>query len=254
MNWQDGPEALQSAFTPNVAYFDPGAIVTLKSIYQKPSSPPKFATARRAPSTQALKNLLASKEEVARINQEWAHFTCQLATNLCEVLHRAATPVRLAEAIPPTASEGVSTQLPTLTRASFESTKASDDLPIDLHPRARVVSRYDLRWPADAASSAAASADGTELHYVRIQQTTSNLRILVNHYRSELSSPAELLLDGGKRLWLDGRPRSSNAGNKLSVDVFLTRSKAGPGPAPDTEERITVEVLTIEIRTPVRDE
>ena len=249
MNKQDGPQALRTIFASNGSFFDPGAIVTLKTIFRMTSLSAKFGTVRPG-TTQAIKDLMDSRREAGRQNQEWAEFTSQMSANLCSLFNSVSASARPGgegvRAVGLVTSGGPSV----LAQTSFERPSRAKDLPIELNGQARVVARCDLSWPRDAAFQGTVQADATEVHYVRIQQSTANPRALVNHYRTQLSSPAELLQDGGKRLWLDGRPRWPNTGNKLSVDVFLTRSKPGSGPAPDTEERMIVEILTIEIKAP----
>lgn len=249
MNWQDGPKGLQAAINANGICLEPGAVIALKGVYRISSLSPKFGTTRRS-TTHAIKNLMASKEEAARLNDAWARFTYQVVSGYCGLLNETATPVRLSDEGGRVVGGIGSGRSSVLARTTADSPKASTELPIELHPQARVVSRYDLRWPSENASRGAGQVDTTEMHYVRIQQTTPDPRALVNYYRTQLSTPAELLLDGGKRLWLDGRPRSADSRKKLSVDVILTRTKAGVGPAPDTEERLTVEVLSIEASVP----
>jgi len=259
--WQDGPKVLQDAGVGTRTFCDPGLIFTLKALSRKPNMlAPKSRSSAR-PTTPRSKSLKLSEEQTTKLDHQWRQYMLDVMKTYSARLETVATPVRLSggeagETLDPAGAAG---------RPLLSQEAARAGLPLELHSDARIVGRYDLRWPRDtAATGQNLRADWTELHYIRIQQTTSRLRALINHYRNELGNAGEILItekgiatsgsnELGRGVWLDGRPRPTTAGRKRVMNVVIMRPQTGPPPAADAPERLTIEVLTIEMNSPSDD-
>ena len=119
------------------------------------------------------------------------------------------------------------------------------------------MSRYAMRWPDTLpAGVPAASVGATEVQFIRIQETTTHLKSIVTHYRYQLGTPAEQILQDGQTLWLDSQKRVPDHAERgapdrrRSADVVISRAKKTSYAAIDQEEKIAVDILLIEVNDP----
>ena len=76
----------------------------------------------------------------------------------------------------------------------------------------------------------------------------ANFRRMATYYRRQMHAPTEYVSRRGA--WLDSLTDGSTPGRKRSVDVLITRSTPTPFNDHEKEERLAIEVLSIETNDP----
>jgi hypothetical protein len=223
-------------------FCDPGLLVVIKSLPQPREEKPKRSSAARRASPSALQiggdeppaAIGGTETEPAGPPEQWLKTSESLLVQLCQQCRAAAT-------------------------APTEDAKAADKMPIRAHTRAKVVARYDLTCPADAAGKLGEfKLDPIDIHYVRIEEENQYSR-LEKHYR-RLGKPRQRPF-GPNGVRFDSLRDSKTPGYKLSTDVLITRSgggagllgdpgAAGRGRQKEPVEAMVVEILTIEMKDP----
>jgi hypothetical protein len=198
------------------------------------------AEPERRPSTSknsGRSDLQEARKQHEKIKEDWARLCGELLLATCRRLEMASR-VQGSAGKPP---RGAKAEGPPGAR-----------LPFALHESARVVGRYRAVWPDDVQSRVAGiGLDPLEINYVRIEET-SRYRKLLAYYRRRMD-PAEESADS-QGVWLATLRDRLGTGCKISVDVLV--QKANPDDTYeklDQDEKLSVEILTIEIRAPVSD-
>ena len=242
LNWQDGPTSLNAAGLFDKAVTDPGFVVLIKMLPRGEPTPTR--PAYRAQSTAGAKQtgqspLLQAREARERTEFDWLGASAVLLLSYCERLD-AAAPAHAA----------------TSDRAEPGKGGAEDGagLPLSLHEDARVVARYDAVWPdALPAAIPKKSVSTVELHYVRVEEK-NRFKRMCDYYRRQLRGADEHVSARG--LWLDLLDDGSAADRKRSVDVFICPtdgvdlSMSEKQRLAADEERLTIDVLSVEIHDP----
>ncbi|NLE36393.1 MAG: hypothetical protein GX621_00035, partial [Pirellulaceae bacterium] len=115
------------------------------------------------------------------------------------------------------------------------------ELPVALHPNARVVHRYYQSWSEEQGTGAAAFAP-TTVHFVRCHETAVPEEI-VKHYR-QLKLPTGALDEN--RVWLTDLVVDAKAGTRRTIDVTIERMTSGNTLAPGMPEKLQISVLIVE--------
>jgi hypothetical protein len=235
-NWEDGPQSLTNIPLAPQSCWEPGLLVSMKLL--RPSHadpPPRVPTKVYKPkkSRRVTRKPPPVKEE-DRLRREWLLMEQSLITGLCQRFHLAAQVQETsAQNSPSPRGDG----------------HHDNEPPIPLHEGARVVNYFGLRWPEDLPADVPAGNVGTtEIKYVRIQQTSTHLKAIVNHYRNQLESPIEHVLQNGLALWLESHKLVPDSGRCRSVDVVITRAKVPQ--SPNEEEKIAIDILLVEVNDP----
>lgn len=232
-NWQDGAESLQAAS----AGCEPGFLVVVKTLPRRGAawSPaaPRISPDRNGNSRtpRDIAQVSEAKQEIDRVGGDWFRFSHNLSRSLIQRLEAASR-----NSVP--ASPGT------------RDPDAAHECPIDLHPDARVVARCRILWPEAFPQADGFRPDGLEVHYIRIHETTRHVKAIVAHYRRRLKAPLEEVADNGRTLWLDSVGPGRDDDRLRSVDVIISKSKAVAFATPNEEEKIAVDLLTVEIRKP----
>ena len=236
-NWQDGSRPLHAlAQTEKLAY-DPAFYVIVKSLPRGyAASEEKGATNlelqyQRAVARQAIEdpNLRMALKSKDVIESQWFATSNVMLLGICRQLEYAA---RAREAAAKKAVGGEKSQ-PTFID------------PIVLHEGARVVSRYQLHWPTDVPPDVTSRLpDPLTLCYVRIEETNDARKVL-NYYKHRLPGCARHINDQGA--WLESLKFDDDARKVHSLDVLIVRAKAGPFAPPEIGEKLTVEILSVEL-------
>lgn len=229
-NWQDGPAAIESAGLPAQVVSDPGLIVAIKMLPHG-----AFDAAARRPSTSKA----AGRTDVhqARMQREkvkgaWARFCGELVLATCRRLETAsrARAAAVGSGEPP-----------------------APRLPLAMHDSARVVARYRAAWPDDVRSQASGtSVDPMEINYVRVEETNRYQKLL-GYYRRQVGARQESTDRQGA--WLEAVRDVPGTGRKLSLDVVIRKAaKDDTYEKLDKDEKLTVEILAVEIKDPARED
>jgi len=237
-NWQDGPAGLPSGEALLAGPCEPGFLVVLKTLLRKS---PGGAAARTVvtprPSSPEGVRAWGNGRESERLRNEWCAYQGKLVFAICRAL---ATGEGDRRAGIEESSRG-------------ESAGSRPDLPLEVHQDARVVVRCHRGWPADAAGVLGGfRPDPLEVWYVRIHQSTARYKAILAHYRRRMRSPVELPLVGGQGVWLAACGPGGDPSKRLSLDVLVYKAKPEAASVPNEEEKVTVEILAVEINEPAR--
>jgi hypothetical protein len=238
-NWEDGPQSLTTVPMVAQGCGEPGFWVCMKLLRPSWDEPPvhfsvKGSKPRKTRGTRTGAVAAKTVKDDERLRREWLQMRYSLLAGSCQRLNMATPAKEAAAQDPPPGGKAVRDGEP----------------PIRLHEGARVVSRFDLCWPEDLPDDMPAkSVAATEVKFVHIQQTTTKLKTVVNHYRQQLGSPAEHVFQDGLALWLESHKTDPDSARCRSLDVVITRgSKARP--TPDQEEKIAIDILLVEVKDP----
>ena len=245
--WDEGPAVLRSAATATGTLCEPGFLVTLKAANRRGLAGVQAEVEKVAKATRAAKvrqvHGRGAKQGAAQNNSEakpaagtdatlssageWLKVQENLTRALCRRFHRAAA-VNHAAARKSEAGEAV-------------------EPPVPLHEDAEVALAYQRVWPEDLPSTLAnLSLDRMEVKYLRMEHRAWP-KNLTDHYRSQLRSCQVRFIQDG--LWVDGLGPADAAGNRLSVDVFITRPTTKGMKFVDEEQELTIEILAIRAAT-----
>ncbi|HBO46323.1 MAG TPA: hypothetical protein DD670_20835 [Planctomycetaceae bacterium] len=221
-NWPDGPAGLRDAGLPDAVVSEPGFLVELKSasLHWNSLSGKKNA-AGRSPGPRRRMPTGPSAPTTAP-NDPWIPFIDDVATTFQDRLCDAA---QRREALARNAGRTIETI----------------ELPVALHPNARVVHRYYQSWAAGQGTGAAAFAP-TTVHFVRCHETAVPEEI-VKHYR-QLKLPTGALDEN--RVWLTDLVVDEKAGTRRTIDVTIERMTSGNTLAPGMPEKLQVSVLIVQ--------
>ena len=245
-NWGDGPGGLGPILLAPDACWDPGLMVSIKTAHRRSAGDAEWknlrsSSARHMPvlHTKVYAQQASARAEEQRLIREWSQFRLSMLNMLFQRLQQAA------DARDAVARAGGDTN-PSVAASAVK-------LPFALHDGARVLSRYDMRWPDVLPDWASTSNIGaTEIHFIRIQQTTTRLKAIVEHYRHELGNGLENAIPNGT--WLDSEKRLQDSGRRRSADVVFSRMKRPlatvDGQEEKVEENVEINVFVVEINDP----
>jgi hypothetical protein len=239
-NWDDGPQCLTTVLMAPQSCWEPGFYVTTKLL--RPSLTDTADQVAKVKSRLTKRKPVRApppgKKDEDLLRLEWLHMQYSMLLALCQRVNASGR-----------AQEGVASAVAVDGQGNHDA-----EPPIPLHEGARVVTRLDLDWPKGLPEGVPErDVAVTQVKYIRIQQTTTRLKALVNHYRQELGSPAEHPLQDGLTLWLESHKRLPDSGRCRSVDVIITRDKKTYQPR-DPEEKIALEILSVEMNDPTRSQ
>lgn len=231
-HWEDGAEALAEAGVPGESPRDPGLVVVLKLVRRRAAASTRPDAAKRLRSSRTdSKELLASQQAREDINKSWDRFLQDVVRALCGQWGSC-------ELSTPEASGGP---------RPADIASAARDLPLTLHATASVRALGRVDWPATAPPGFV--ADPLRVHYVRIEEKARPAKLL-GHYRRQLGSCEMRPLDHG--VWLDKLSAGGGVGWRSSLDVLIRSANPESRRLPEEEQKVIVEILSIEIRDPAR--
>lgn len=266
-NWDEGPKALEAAGLGSTVISDPGLLAVIKALPRKDREQPKLTAFQRyrmektgdgagttpgmAPQPGQDQKTRQSKAKKAKGGQGgaaekgavqpgqpapgsgapgpstagqqagqasehpeffWMDTSESLARAMCE---------QYAAAAKAAADKGV--------------TVAEDSRPLELPAAANVVAEYHFDWPKGLAQPnglPGVSPDAMTVHYVRMEQKTSAMKIF-GYFRRRIIRPDEHPVSNG--FWMESFRPVPKTDRQLSVDILVTKkedpSKAQPAAA-----------------------
>jgi len=187
---------------------DPGVLPLLKAIARKNGA---------QPDTKAV-NYDVTKEEMAKTQK-----------------HRAAEQARVH--MIHAAARELATRFAAM-GAARSSKPAAANLPLALHPGAKVTVRYDASWPDDLAGKLPDSTPTPlTIHYAQVE-IEGDVKKLLPHYERAMRTHVRRRTDDG--VWFDALHKSSQTRRLRSIDLLFKPSAHDP-------TKITLELLWIEI-------
>ena len=196
---------------------------------------------RAAPPAKATEaNSAAKKKEEAE--QAWMALSSKLVTAWCARFKVAAEAKDKAEAEAGNTAANVGPKLP----ADFV-----------LANGAKVITAYHLLWPGETpAGLANCQPSPLEIYYVRIEETSKPKKTLGFYARQlQIKASDPRTPQPPAWHWLDGLRALLQIDRRRSVDVVLSRPDNQSGDTAkdkdNVETDLIVEILTIEIKTPI---
>jgi hypothetical protein len=208
MHWEEDPKAAGTVG----ATAEPGLLVVLKRLPRKDTAPWRNPTvSAKTPKAAAL---IKARQEDDKIAGRWTQFSENVLRTMCGRF-----------------------------RAAAAGNVEVDDVSMKPHPGALVVAAYRFDLPESLSGNAAGlPAASLRVRYVRIDQRGRPTRILA-YYRRLLQNCQERTTK--EDIWLESLDQTRD-GVSRSVDVLITKPKENvPGMA-DPEQRVIVELLTVE--------
>jgi hypothetical protein len=233
-NWEDGPKAFTTIMSAPQAWWEPGFFVSIKLLHPSLTETADHIAKVKSRLTKhkPVRPPLPGAKDENQLRFDWLRMQYSLLIALCQRLNVAGQ-----------AQQGM---------AQNPLAAGDAEPPIPLHEGARVVTRFDLDWPKGLPAGVPENnVAATTVKYVRIQQTTTRLKAIVGYYRHQLDSPAEHPLQDGLTLWLESCKRLPDSDRCRSLDVVITRGKK-VHETHDSEDKITVDVLLVEVNDPSR--
>jgi hypothetical protein len=207
LHWDEGPASLEKLG----ASAEPGVLIVLKML------PPKKTAARvtSAGVTKTSKSaMLKARQDEDKNANRWSECAEHVLKAMCDRLCLAAV-------------------------ADVEV----DEVSIKPHPGAEVVAAYRSDWPEDCGDEMVCQPPVLlRVRYVRIEQLDRPSRIAA-YYRRQLPGAQEHVTKDD--FWLESLTRAGN-GAWRSVDVLMTKPKDNVPGAADQEQRVLVELVTVE--------
>jgi len=210
--------------------FDFGLLVTMASLIGERRSPSSREAERLAFKSHQVNALLEARQRRRTMNDSWSRFHGRLLLACTSRLEAAA----LAK--------------PAAKRKAENRPAAASSLPIELHEDARVVADFHLSWPQNLSPDVSAGhVSPLAVHYARVEER-NRFRTVRGYYRRRLDAAAERAGQGGT--WLHALRHAAEPGRVRSLDVVIRRADDTPHASAAAEERITVDVLSVEINDP----
>ena len=229
MHWEEDPKPLESARLAGKTVPEPGFLLLAKLLLRKEAAAPGIAggSVAHAPpgkGAKTLKNakvaaLREARQQREQMSQQWAKFAENLLRAMGQQFRAAA-------------------------KTQADAGSDAKDLRLKLHSPADIVAAYRADWP-DGLSGKPAALGVSPLHvrYARMEQQARPLKV-VAYYRRQLPDCEEHRVDQG--VWLDALSAVGDGGTARSIDVVITKASKDLPAVADQEQRIIIEVLTIE--------
>jgi hypothetical protein len=228
LHWEEDPKPLEMARAAEKATADPGFLLLAKIPPRKDAAAfggaSHTATGNGSKTTKTARGaaLREAKQQREHIVQQWSQFAENLLRTMCQQFRAAAG----------APGEG---------RGSAGSD--AKDMPPKLHSPADVVAAYRADWPEKLSGKPVGLAiSPLRVRYVRIEQQARLPKVLA-YYRRQLPDFEEHRLEQG--VWLDSLSATSDGGTR-SIDALITRANKSLPSLADQEQRLIIEVLTIE--------
>ncbi|MBN2579878.1 MAG: hypothetical protein JXB10_12895 [Pirellulales bacterium] len=217
-HWAEGPRAVRTAWLKDRGLVEPGFLAVLKSAERtncrKHSAVRPVAPQKKTP------------------EQEWNQWTEELVRYFCRRCHRAAL-ARSAAAY----------------RAGGDpkSGVRPAEGPVPPHPDSNVTAVYRCGGSEAGANRPPEFTDEPlRILYLRTEDR-KRLPSLLAYYRRQVQRCTEHVLPDG--YWLDALVEAKDEGRLRSIDVLLTRPRAGLSPPAGEAQELTVEILFVETGT-----
>jgi hypothetical protein len=171
-------------------------------------------------------------EQMKKSQSEWLKMEEDLIRDLCRRCRRAAGEARIGR------------------ESAATGTAAAP--PVELHPGAEIAASYHRVWPDNLdAKLADLSLDRMEVQYLRMEQR-ERAKTLAAHYHRQMPSCEGRKLQAGDGVLLDLLGPADAAGNRLSLNVLITRptTKGMTTKWYDDAQELTIEVLAIRTGSP----
>jgi hypothetical protein len=247
-HWCEAPGPTDSTSAWFGAVTDPGLLLVLKELPRREAASrlaehygskgsKAGAGIKGGKGAKLVPNSLAAKASVTAAvaqrrklaEQWWINGSEFLVENWCTRFHRTALAARGRSPATSTAD-------------------AAPELPMPLHPHARVTAVFHGDWPGRLAEKVPAAArDPLDIYYVRIEEKNQPERIL-GYYRRQLQTPEQRSTQRGA--WLDHLGSGSQPERKRSVDVLVTRAVPGVPALGGEDQELIIEILWIEAKDP----
>jgi hypothetical protein len=245
----DGPKGLEKAGFPDRVMTDPALLVILKRLPRKDSNKGTNPLAALAPQPPRGGNRPARVEATgglkpaqkkAQAEQDWMDASGKLASLWRKRFQAAALAQKKAEE-----------------ELGNVAGEANPKLPPDfaLAPGAKVIASYHLVWPAEVpAELADCKLSALEIHYIYAEEANKPKKAVGFYSRQAKRKITDArMLDSA--IWFDGQRTGSENNRWRSVDVFVSRPN---NPITellrdDQEADLAIEILTIEIKDPLKD-
>jgi hypothetical protein len=153
-----------------------------------------------------------------------------------------------------------STAAKTATPAAAPAPTPAVAMPIALYSGETIAKEYHQRWPQDLATNFGSSAPKTEpmsVDYVKLEEKGQTSKTLT-HYQNVIanlhsSKPkiSRRKIENGT--WLDALIRDETTHRTRSIDVIVTKEQSDDDKKAGGDAQITVEILLVEIETPGGD-
>jgi hypothetical protein len=234
--WDDGPIPLRNAGAVSRVISEPGFLVLLKAASHKSGGGGRLEAGKYAlPNKSTATQLIAARQKRnVQIENAWLNLIQELAQTHCGRLRDAAA--AKAEAIRQSGQP-------------FHTFQPPAGLPVSLHSDSLVFAAYHLDWAAELPRICSTiPADPLSVYYVRIEDRT-RLAKMQSYYRRQLKLCETHPVQHG--VWLDSL--AAESGRRRSVDVFITVANPDSQRLPDDEQKLIIEILSIETRDPPRE-
>lgn len=246
-HWQEGPAALQAAGLGGAVLNDPGLLAILKSLPRRDANQDRLtplqmrsrerrssqggaggdAGAGSGDDAKSRKKFGAKKPKTGQAGTESSGSAAGLPTSG----PGAPGPQggKSADYLWMDASESLARamceQYAAAAKAAAEKGIKIDEesRPIEVPATANVTAEYHLDWPKGLAQPDAlsgASPGATTVHYLRLEQESSPVKIF-GYFKRRIMRPAEH--PATKGYWMESYRPLPKSDRKLSVDVFVTR-------------------------------
>lgn len=195
---------------------EPGVLLVLKELPRKDQATTDAGVVRTSTAkTGKMATALRARQEHEKIAGRWLDCSQQVLRLLCSRFRKAAA-----------------------------ANLAIKDLGVKLHHSAEGVVAYRFDWPEHSNGDGAGDdASAFRVRYSRSEQHAQPAKVLA-YYRRQVPNAREWGLKDG--VWLDSVGRAPDGKSSRSVDVLLTRPSRNVSAMTDQEQRVIVEVLTVE--------
>jgi hypothetical protein len=260
--WDEEATALENSPLFSSGGRDPGLIVVLKELPRAtPAAKPVSTAKGNAKANESPQSQRISKEQAAQ--HAWLHISELFARSLADRFATAAEnrprDLDLAGTTPakPIASVAEFDHLldsPTQNQSAASAASGlsasnlwPSDLGVDLPAGVRVKSAYQINWPAGLGTSFGQAAIGSlTVHFVRLT-AEGQMDGLAAAFARPLKTALLRTTETGR--WVDALTKLQD-GRARSIDVFINRVDTGPAPPRGTVERLTVDLVSVEIPDP----
>jgi hypothetical protein len=229
--WQDGPTALETIGFPDRVVSDPGLLVSLKMLPRKDRSSADTRTGET----------LTPAQKKAQAEQGWMDASKKSVVAWRRWFQAAALAKKQAEQDWGIAADAAKTDLP----PDFA-----------LNPGAKVIASYHVSWPKDFPDGLKnPKPGGFEIHYLYIEETNTPKKS-VRFYANKVQKSIYDARSTDNSIWFDALKTIPENDSRRSVDLFITRphNPITDILRDDLVADLIIEVMTIEIKNPLRKE
>jgi hypothetical protein len=242
--WREGPESLRNASPEVQGVVDPAFLVSLRAVIEQGEMGEYFREAKsleaRSKATGIGERIVVSEkrkqelEGALDIRKDWKGAEYSVGRAFATSFGKAVDAQRRAMGIDP---------------AEQQNLPVPEDLPIRLHKGAALNAVYKLDWPADLGDLVEqAEVSPLSVTYVRLEEI-AKFSGVKGYYKRQVYPQKAIDLDAGA--WCSDLLNDRKAGLKRTVDIFITReSPAAEDDGAEVEQRMTIEIFTVEARDP----